>query len=74
MDDVNTPFLSKLVLLLASLFIALTFMPWLQLLFATILKSGISGFFLWRYLVCAAGMKCSLFVGIHLLHFLMWYN
>lgn len=30
-DDVNTPFLSKLVPLLASLFIALTFTPWLQL-------------------------------------------
>lgn len=36
-DGVNTPFLSKLVALLASFFIALSFMPWLQLLFATIL-------------------------------------
>lgn len=36
-DGVNTPFLSKLVALLASFFIALSFMPWLQLLFAAIL-------------------------------------
>lgn len=36
-DGVNTPFLSKLVALLASFFIALSFVPWLQLLFATIL-------------------------------------
>lgn len=37
-DGVNTLFLPKLVALLASFFIALSFMPKLQLLFATILE------------------------------------
>lgn len=41
-DAVNTPFLLKLVPLLASFLIALSFMPWLHLLFATILKTNMA--------------------------------
>lgn len=41
-DAVNTSFLSELVPLLASFFIALSFVPWLHLLFATILKTHLA--------------------------------
>lgn len=41
-DGVNTLFLSKLVALLASFFIALSFMPCLQLLFGVILRANLA--------------------------------
>lgn len=41
-DAVNIPFLSKLVPLLATFLITLSFMPWLHLLFATVLKTNLA--------------------------------